>query len=55
MRKSRLPSVFLVQEDEQLKKLVLINGAQKWSVVAEKIKVSPRTAQGHIPDRSSCS
>jgi cAMP phosphodiesterase len=28
-----------VQEDEQLKKLVMINGAQKWSVVAEKIKV----------------
>jgi hypothetical protein len=28
-----------LQEDEQLKKLVMINGAQKWSVVAEKIKV----------------
>lgn len=29
----------LLQEDEQLRKLVMINGAQKWSVVAEKIKV----------------
>jgi len=29
----------LFQEDEQLRKLVMINGAQKWSVVAEKIKV----------------
>lgn len=28
-----------MQEDEQLRRLVLINGAQKWSVVAEKIKV----------------
>lgn len=26
------------EEDEQLRKLVMINGAQKWSVVAEKIK-----------------
>ncbi|WIA13427.1 hypothetical protein OEZ85_007007 [Tetradesmus obliquus] len=26
------------EEDEQLRRLVLINGAQKWSVVAEKIK-----------------
>jgi hypothetical protein len=44
-----LPSVFPVQEDEQLKKLVLINGAQKWSVVAEKIKVSPRTPHSTGP------
>eukprot|EP00882_Tetradesmus_deserticola_P001273 GHRQ01001376.1.p1 GENE.GHRQ01001376.1~~GHRQ01001376.1.p1 ORF type:complete len:403 (+),score=157.03 GHRQ01001376.1:240-1448(+) len=26
------------EEDEQLRRLVMINGAQKWSVVAEKIK-----------------
>mgnify|MGYP001806927131 CR=1 FL=1 len=38
-----------MQEDEQLKKLVLINGAQKWSVVAEKIKVSPRTPHSTGP------
>jgi hypothetical protein len=32
-------SLAATQEDEQLKRLVIINGAQKWSVVAEKIKV----------------
>jgi hypothetical protein len=32
-------SSLAAQEDEQLRKLVHINGAQKWSVVAEKIKV----------------
>lgn len=34
----------MLQEDEQLKRLVMINGAMRWSVVAEKIKVRRKSA-----------
>jgi hypothetical protein len=34
----------VLQEDEQLKRLVMINGAMRWSVVAEKIKVRRKQA-----------
>lgn len=42
------------QEDEQLRKLVQINGAQKWSVVAEKIKVRVGCAVGRSPQPAAC-
>lgn len=37
-------AALLLQEDEQLKRLVMINGAMRWSVVAEKIKVRRKSA-----------
>jgi hypothetical protein len=40
-RKHKLTTARAPRRDEQLRRLVMINGAQKWSVVAEKIKVRP--------------